>query len=221
MFINKLLKNSILIICVCFWSYGQKHTFSLNTGLRYFFDKDTPVVVTNKKTSFIEELFILNSGFTYSYKIKNSYIGLDVNFFYNDYKRNESAIPSPSIKNFGTFQLYYSRKFKSFDKIDIYWKTGLVYRHGAETVIIARIPLFQDYYELIIEDSRLRNFGLVAGLNMHYNLNSRWFLSSDLDFTGFFYMHDTERLKEVYNITKYPSRFDLNFKLGIGRKFSK
>lgn len=219
----------IILIGTCFPIniYAQnKNRIFIQTGLfHHFFDK-SPILNVNymsKARGIFGGLFYNSLGLEYSRKI-NSFnsISLEYMYFYEYYWNVHPNLLKNVIsdRNYNTFNINYERKLPLSNQLDITLSSGLIYRQGKEVVVVNYG--YSSFYESLNHVRMLNDIGLNLRAGIEYSPLKWLTLSTKFDLIGLVYMHDKKSirdLKEHYEYKKYPHRFDVSWRFGIGFNF--
>ncbi len=237
----KIKKIIIIILLGVFFTPSkiiaqEKNRISVQTGLfHYYFDK-SPILNINhpgkNKPSPFNRLLINSLGLLYSRTLSSeSYVSLEFNTFREGYDKHTSIYPyygDPQIgfRFFETYNIGYTRIYKTKNKFNFVYGGGINHRRGEEIVIIAIIPMAvngeYELYELLLENIRRKDYGLNVFSGVEYTPKKWLTFYSKVDLLSFIYIHDKENLnkfKNHYNSPQFPSRFDLSLRFGVGINF--
>jgi len=213
-------------------SFSQKNNqIGFQIGLTHFYFDDSGLFNKNiegKSKLSLGEHFHESWGINYPRRLfEKSRIGLEVDFINTFYRDKENYVPGLVVEDrkWMTFRLFYSRSQQLRKRFSINYGVGLNYRHGHEGLGLAQIPaeqggpFFNSCMSVMIWR---RDIGMNIFGSIQYDLNETFFVYSKLDFLGILYVHDKEgqrRMRNVYDVPQYPSRFDLSINFGIGFNF--
>lgn len=199
---KKLVSITFLLLSIP--TFSQNHSLAFNLGARTYFSEYTTLEPG------------LNVGLQYSYQFLPKYaIVLNAEVAKNRYKdQNKDFLAS---RRYVATSLKLRREIVEVNRFSLLLDLGLTHRYVGDGVI----GVFPQASESIGDYYRYNMLGGVVGLNGEYNLKNNWFLTSSLDFSAFFFQQNTARFQDQFTFGIEPSLLDLNFKLGIGRKFGK
>lgn len=209
--------------------FAQNNRISIHSGLFHSFFDESPVLNTNHPNKAVKPfsgLFYNSLGIQYDRKLNSkSRFSVEYNYYYEIYQNVYSELVKNVVseRQSNIFNLNYSQLIYSKPKINVPIGIGLNYRHGAEFIVV-NYGYFQylDIYEPLIETRIQRDLGLNLRAGIEYS-PIRWLtLYSNFDLIGFVYLHDKnaiERIQDTYGYNKYPHRFDLSWRFGIGFNF--
>lgn len=203
-----------------------KNRISFQTGLfHYFFDK-APLTNRNYLDNYsvykpLGGFFINSFGISYLRNLKtNSAFTIELDVFnegYNKHVTEKNLIKVAYLRQFLTTNSSYRRSTSLNEKFSLNYGIGLNHRWGYETIIINR-----NSFELNLINIFRNDLGLNIYSGIDYSPNKWITFYSKIDFLSLFYIHDKEsktRLKEIYGLPQFPSRFDLSWRFGVGFNF--
>lgn len=210
-----------------------KNRIDLQTGLIHHYFDDSPIMntnYTNKGRGVLGGLLYNSVGLQYNRKLntKNS-----ISFGYMYYHENYWNVHPKLLKNvvsnrsYNTFNVTYERYLFLNHFLLFTYGSGINYRKGSESVVVnyGYFPSLNSY-ESLLETRIINDIGVNFRTGIEYSPLKWLTLFTKFDIIGFIYMNDKEaieRLKDSngYNYEKYPHRFDLSWRFGIGFNFGK
>lgn len=223
----KLIKY-IIVLGIFFPNtfFSQKNSISIHSGVAHcFFDK-TPIIDSyffDKANNANYGLFYNSIGISFEHRVKvNSSISLSYDYYNEIYKSIFRTFQTNAVfqRNTNTLKLGYHRFHPLGSHVSLKYGVGINYRLGQESVVVG-YHQFGDLnaYEINLESRFQSDLGLSLTGGIEYQ-PTRWLkLFTNFNILGITYIHDKEaiqRLQDVYNYKKYPSRFDLSCQIGIG-----
>lgn len=210
-------------------AFSQKNNIHIQTGLfHYFFDK-SPILNVNyldKGNGVFSGLLYNSIGLQYSRALDDEN-ALSVEYMlYNAYYWNVHPNLMTKVvakRDYNTFNLTYLKTLPLKSNLKFTYGGGINYRHGSESIVV-NYGYFAglNFYESLMEVRTLDDLGVNLRTGINY-FPIKWLtLFSEIDLVGFVYLNDKsaiQRLNDVYNYSKYPYRFDLSWRFGIGFNF--
>lgn len=210
-------------------AFAQKNSVRFQTGLFHYFFDESPVINVNyldKGNGFLGGLLYNSFGLQYSRTIKDDNVLSFEYMLYNAYYWNVHPNLMNKVvakRDYNTFNVNYKRILPLNSNLDFTYGGGINYRHGSESIVV-NYGYFPgaNFYESLMEVRTLDDLGLNLRTGINYKPIKWLTLYSEIDLIGFIYMNDKsaiQRLNEVYDYEKYPYRFDLSWRFGIGFNF--
>lgn len=212
----------------------------IQTGLFHYFFDNSPILNINyrkfggkPRPGVFSQLLINSIGIQFNRIInKKSSLSFEIMGFSNTYWKHSQTYPLIKAltlyRTFATFNVNYSRIKNISKKFDFIYGGGINYRHGYESIIVARHPIAfwqgEWVYEILADGSYKRDFGLNSFVGIDYSPLKWLTLYTKVDFMTLVYINDKKAIKkfrEYYNHvpSHFPSRYDLSFRLGLGFNF--
>jgi hypothetical protein len=206
----------------------SKNRVSIQTGLMHCFFDRSPLInfkYPSKEIKPLHGIFLSSVGLQYSHNINSDFeLSIETNYFYVGYRKPiiEEIYGQAISRGYLSFN-FTAERFINFSKKNYFtYGCGIDYRHGAESIGVAYGEIAPGINEVLVEVCRRRDFGLISSVGYEYRPLRFLSLFTKIDLLGMVYINDKaaqNRLKEFYGISKYPSRFDLSMKLGVGFNF--
>ncbi len=205
-----------------------KNSVSIQTGLMHCFFDGSPLMNTKYSSKAIKPFngVLINSvGIRVERKFRtNNSISIDFMNFFEGYTKTVKELKKNQVSDrlFNTATINYNRIVSKNDKLSFVFGGGLNYRFGQEIVVVNYGYFSNLGYESLNEVAKRSDFGLNVTGGIGFSPIKWMTLYSKIDFLSFVYMNDKqahEKLKNVYGMNGFPSRFDLSLKLGISFNF--
>lgn len=205
-----------------------KNSISIQTGLMHYFFDGSPLMNTKYPSKAIKPFngVLINSvGIRVERKFRtNNSISIDFMNFFEGYTKTFRELKRDQVysRSFNTATINYNRIISKNDKFSFVFGGGLNYRFGRETVIVNYGYFSNLGAESLVEVVKRSDFGLNIAGGIGFSPIKWMTLYSKIDFLSFVYINDKQahdKLKNVYGMSDYPSRFDLSLKLGISFNF--
>lgn len=210
-------------------TFSQKNSVRVQTGLfHYFFDK-SPILNINyldKGNGLLGGLTYSSIGLQYSRAIDDENLLSAEYMLYNIYYWNVHPNLMTKVianRDYNTFNLTYSKILPVKSTIKFTYGGGINYRHGSESIVV-NYNYFPNlnFHESLMEVRTLDDLGLNLRTGMSYS-PIKWFtMFSEFDLIRFIYLNDksaVHRINDVYDFSKYPYRYDISWRFGIGFNF--
>jgi len=210
--------------------FGQpKNRISIQTGLMHCFFDGSPLMNIKYPQNEVKPFngVLINSvGLRFERKLKdNNSLSVEFMNFFESYTKTYRELKKNQVgaRLYNTATLNYNKFFNLNNNFSLVYGGGLNYRFGQENVVVnyGYFP-YLELYEPLIEVAKRSDFGINLLCGIEYS-PYKWFtIFAKLDFLSFVYMTDKEahkKLKNVYGMNNFPSRFDLSLKLGVGFNF--
>jgi hypothetical protein len=226
----RVIKLIILgALCAPSIVFGQpKYQISIQTGLVHCFFDESPLMnfkYLEKEVKPFSGVLINSLGINLERKL-NPKSSLSLNFmhFFEGYTKTyrELKVNQVSERLYNTATINYNRFLRLNDNFNFVYGAGFNYRFGQEVVVVNYGYFPSLGYESLNEVAKRSDFGINFLCGIEYTPVKWITLYSKIDFLSFVYMTDKdahEKLKTVYGMSNFPSRFDLSLKLGVGFNF--
>lgn len=209
-----------------FMGLTQKNSISLQTGVAHcFFDK-TPLINTyffDKTPSSTYRLFYNSIGISFEHKLTaKSNFSISYDYYNEIYHSVFKTFQTNAVfqRNTNTLKFAYHQFYPLGSHFSFKYGGGLNYRLGQESVVVGYHQFgILNAYEINLESRFQSDFGLSLSGGIEYQPTPWLKLFSNFNILGITYIYDKEaiqRLQDVYNYKKYPSRFDFSCQMGLG-----
>lgn len=226
----RVLKLIILgALCAPSIVFGQpKNGISIQTGIMHFFFDKSPLInlkYPSKDEKPFNGILINSVGFDFSRKINSKYgLSIEAMYFFESYSKNyiEGILFQAGDRGFLTFNPKYDGYHVLNPKWNSIYGAGIAFRFGHENVIINSGQIDGGFMETNVINCNRSDIGFNGYFGYEYIIFRNMSIFSKIDFLGFFYLNDKttrSKLREIYNVKGFPSRFDLSLKLGISFNF--
>lgn len=209
--------------------FAQNNRISIHSGLFHSFFDGSPILNTNYLNNGqkpFKGLFYNSLGIQYERKLNSkSSLSFEYNYYYEIYQNIYPELAKNVVfdRQSNIFNMNYTRVIYSKSRINLPIGLGLNYRHGAESIVVNYgYFAYLNTYESLVETRKQQDIGLNLRAGIEYSPLKWLTLYSNFDLIGFVYMHDKnaiERIQKTYGYNKYPHRFDLSWRFGIGFNF--
>ncbi len=206
---------------------------SVQTGLMHCFFDDSPLMNTNysnRARGVFGGLLYNSLGLQYSRRLNtNSSISFEYLYFYEGYWNVHPNLLKNVVteRGYNTFNFTYERNLFFNQYFSFTYGSGINYRNGYEAIVV-NYGYFAALgtYESLVETRSMNDIGINIRTGIEYSPLKWLTLFTKFDLIGFIYLNDQkaiERLKksDSYNYGKYPHRFDLSWRFGMGFNFGK
>jgi hypothetical protein len=206
----------------------SKNSISVQTGLMHCFFDGSPLMNTKYPSKAIKPFngVLINSvGIRVERKFRtNNSISIDFMNFFEGYSKTVKELKKNQVSDrlFNTASINYNRIINKNDKLSFVFGGGLNYRFGQEIVVVNYGYFSNLGYESLNEVAKRSDFGLNIAGGIGFSPLKWMTFYSKIDFLSFVYINDKqarEKLKNVYGMSGFPSRFDLSLKLGLSINF--
>lgn len=221
--------------------FAQFNRLNIHSGLFHLYFDGTPIVNT--------ERMITNPSLKSPLNILGGYINDSWNFEYQrkinlksmlsvEYSKYKGIyippfgtwVGGPRIRarNINKINLTYCRITQVKEKLDFRYGAGINYRWGIENYTLSSPPYPDDLVEKYFAGGNRKDVGLSLRAGLDYNLTKRLSFFTHLDFIYTVFLEAKnyydgveiqEFFKSKYEITKFPSRYNLSLNFGIGYNF--
>lgn len=206
----------------------KKNQISINTGIVHQFFDGSEMINTNHLKSSIEPFsgILYNSiGVNYIRKF-NKVEGVSCNLstfqehYFNVFE--EKVEDQVFARIHLTLSLNYERQEDFKPRFSLNYGGGINYRRGSESLAVGYYNIGGYITEIQNETRRLDDLGLNIFTGIEYKPIKWLTFYSKINCIGFVYLNDHEAIDEfqnIYKIDRYPYRFDLSLRFGVGVAF--
>ncbi len=220
--------------------FSQKNRFSIQTGIFHQFFDGTPIIntehmITNTTWKIPQDILggYLSDSWGLQYKrmiTSKSAISCEYSLFMGTYLPPFATwVGGPRMygRRLNKVNLTYSRKLTLNEHLDFVYGAGLNYQWGFEFYYLVSPPHPNDLFGKYFFRGYRKDFALNTRLGIDYKPIKYLTLFTYIDFLGSVYLKsenidgiDTyDFFNRNFNITKFPSRYDLSLNFGIGFNF--
>ena len=204
--------------------FCQKNRMSIYTGLFHEYFDGSPMLNVNyhsDESGFLRDRLYNSYGIEYL-RILNSKSQISIEA--SGIARGWSYMYSNSITNvvsgrkFFTVNVNYERILPLSNKINFTYGGGINYRRGSEGIVVS----YYLKYDVGSVSRFINDFGLNVRTGIEYTPLKWLTLYTKFNFIGFVYFDHREtinKLQDVYGYEKYPNRFDMSWRFGVGFNF--
>lgn len=209
--------------------FSQNNRVSIHSGLFHSFFDGSPILNTNylnKGNKPFNGLFYNSLGIQYERKLNSkSSLSFEYNYYYEIYENIYPNFLTNTVfkRENNSFNLNYNRILSINNWLDIKYGGGLNYRHGRESVVVGYYEFpYLGGHEILVEPRLQNDLGVNIRGGIDYHPLPWLTLFSNFDLIGFVYLDDKKainRIQDAYDYNKYPHRFDLSWRFGMGFNF--
>lgn len=211
--------------------FCQKNRLSIYTGLFHEYFDGSPMLNINNhsdKSGFLKDRLYNSYGIIYQREINSkSFLSATSNILNREwsYVFSQHLTNVISNRNYISFNINYGRKLPFSEKFNFTYGGGIDYRIGNESIAIwyHYFPTV-DGFEMHYLSRRLNDIGLNLRTGLEFTPIKWLTLYTKFNFLGFIFLKDKESIRVLQNgwgFEKYPYRFDLSWRFGIGINFGK
>lgn len=212
--------------------YSQENNeIELDVGLFHYYFDNSPIINTKytEKAS-LRHIFLSSIGIQYLRRVKGGhFLNFGASYLNSPYVKyykseNKEQLPAIGQRDWIFASLGYAYELRINETYKFKFGSGLFYRHGGEEIVVAIIPFGNPPFgnEVLSESVLSRDLGLNLNFKAQIRIWKFLYFHSSIDFYSILYFSDKdsiEKLRNIYDITKYPTRFDLSWHFGLGFAF--